>query len=694
MTKTKDKDAIVKRVRKCVEAAASADRDNRETGLDDARFIAGRQWTDKEKAARANRPTLTVNRLAGSYRQVTGDLRRTNPAINVMAADSDASPEVAEVIEGLVRHIEQASDATSVYEGTAEAAAACNIGWFRVLADYESDDSFDQELRLERIHNSFSVYCDPAARQPTRADARWLAITEEMDLEDFEAAYPDARVTDAPYDGTTDRLISWQNGETVLVAEYFWKEPQPVTLSLMPDGSVKEGEQAGAIRTRVAQRERVMWAKVSGTEVLEGPQEFPSRYIPVIAVTGEELDLGGEVARSGVATHAKDAQRVYNYWSSTSMEVIALQPKAPWLLTPAQVAGLETYWKQAHTENIPYLPYNPDPDAPIPQRATPPVPSAAILTEIARAGDDIKATTGVYDAALGARSNETSGKAIAARQQESDLSTSIYADNMGKAVAQCGRILVDMIPRIYDTPRTVRIVGKDDVEQMVSVNFAPDPVTGQPQVDPRTQQPIPVLPLTIGKYDVRVSVGPNYSTKRAETAANMVEFVRAYPNAFPLVADLLAKNQDWPDADQFAERFKALLPPNARKPEDMSPEEQQQFAQAMQQQQKQAQIGEAMAQADLQVKQATAAEKMAKAQATVMDAQRPEAAPEQQDPRAAEVELRQALASIAETLARAGLLRAQTEETEAKTLKTTVDALTPPPPPVQPSAAGSARSAR
>lgn len=669
--------ALVKRVRACIEDAATADSANRETGLDDARFIAGQQWTDLERAERDGRPTITINQLAPAFRQVTGDLRRTNPAINVMAADSDASAEVAEVIEGLVRHIEQASDASSVYEGTAESAAACGIGNFRVLADYADADTFDQELRIERIYNSFSVYWDPAARHPTRSDARWVAITEEMDEEDFKAAYPDATLSDAPYDGTTDRLMTWRKAETVLVAEYFWKEPEPFTLYLLDDGTTTDKKPADGrrvVKERASSRDKVMWAKVSGMEVLEGPQEFPSRYLPVIAITGEEIDLGGEVVRSGVATHAKDPQRVLNYWSSTSMEMIAQQPKAPWLLTPEQVAGHEDIWRRANRENLPYVIYNPDKDAPPPMRQAPPMPSAAVLTEIARATEDIRSTTGIHNAALGARSNETSGKAIQQRQQESDLSTSVYADHMGKAVEQCGRVLVDMIPRIYDTPRTLRIVGKDDVEKMVQVN--------QQVFDP-AQGVVDVNKLTVGKYDVRVSVGPNFTTRRQETAQAMVQFVQAYPNAFPLVADLLAKNQDWPDADQFAERFKAMLPPQARKPEDMGPEEQAMAQQAMQRQQEQEQIAKAGAVADIKVKEATAAEKMARAQAAMQP--QPGAAPEApQDPRAMMLELQEASARVQEILARVGLIGAQTRKAEADTLKTTVDALTPPPPPAAP----------
>lgn len=546
---------IVKLAVSRMKEAVEADRDNREEALDDLNNIAGRQWPETIAKDREdnNRPVLTVNRLPQFTRQVTGDLRNMNPSINVVAGDQEASEEIAEVIEGLVRHIQYRSDASSVYERAAESSAQCGMGYFRIRADYEDDMSFNQEILIETIHNPFSVYFDPRAKMPTREDADYCFITEMMPLEEFNKAYSGKSAVDVDVDGQTDGIEYWMEGDEVIVAEYLWKEPFEITIGLLPDGRVIENPQAihNAVKTRKVQSHKVMWSKVSGKDVLEGPQELPCSYIPVVAVMGEELYVGQEIVRTSVIRFAKDPQRLYNYWRSAQTELIALQPKAPYLVTPKQVAGFETFWNEANDSNRPYLPFNPDEKAGIPQRATPPVASQGMMQEVLTASEDMKATTGIYDASLGNRSNEQSGVAIRQRQLESDVSTSIYADNMAKAIHIAGKIIVEMIPKIYDTARVVRILGKDDAEKMVPVNGIQMTLDG----------PMQVNPLNVGKYDVKVSVGPNYSTKRQETAENMIEFVRAFPAAAGVVGDLVAKHMDWPGADEFSERLKKVLPP-------------------------------------------------------------------------------------------------------------------------------------
>lgn len=586
-----------------MDEAVDADRENREEALHDLESLAGHQWPDDIRQSRESegRPCLTINRLPQFVRQVTGDIRNMNPSINIMPGDGDASSEVAEIYEGIIREIQYRSDASSVYERAGESAAACSMGYFRVRTEYEDDTSFNQTIRIETIHNPFSVYFDPKARMPTREDAEYCFVTEQMRREDFEKAYPNAATVDMDNDAETDGLEHWQDSGSVVVAEYFWKEPDEYEIGMTETGQIVRNPSPPLmfVRKRKVRSHKVMWAKISGKEVLEGPQEIPSRFIPVIGVMGEELHVGDRVQRTSVIRFAKDPQQLYNYWRSAQTELVALQPKAPYLVTPKQVAGFETFWNQANDSNRPYLPYNPDEKAPgVPQRATPPIASQGMMQEVMTAAEDLKGTTGVYDAALGNQSNEKSGVAIRQRQMESDISTSIYADNVAKAVAHCGRVIADMIPRVFDTNRLVRILGKDDAEKLVEVNGLQMTLDG----------PQPVNSLTTGKYDVKVSVGPNYTTKRQEAAESMIEFVRAFPAAAPIVGDLVAKNMDWPGADDFAERLKKALPPQFRDPEDMTPEEQQQMQAAMQQQQRAEQMQQAMQEAEIRKTMAEAEE--------------------------------------------------------------------------------------
>lgn len=608
---------IILAARTRLDEAIEGDRENRKEGLDDLKMLSGDQWDETEESLRvaAKRPVITINRLPQFVRQVTGDIRKLNPAVKVLPADQNASKSVAMLNEGLIRQIEYSSDASAVYEGSAESAAQCGIGNWRIRADYEDEDSFNQEIKIERIFNPFAVYWDPSAREPTRADANYCFITDQMDAKEFERAYPKADRDDVGYDGETDGMQHWSAEGEVVVAEYYWKQPKKVTIYQLADGSVTEEKPGESVKTRVTERQQVMWAKVSGTAILEGPKEIPCKHIPVVAVVGEEMHAGDRIVRTSVIRFAKDPQKVYNYASSTQTEVVAMQPKAPYIGTLKQFNGLENIWKQANTSTLPFLPYNPDEKAPgRPQRETPPVASQGLSQEIMRASEDMKSTTGIFDAGLGNRSNENSGVAIRQRQMESDVSTSIYTDNLAKSIAHSGRIMVDMIPKIYDTHRVLRIVGDDDQEQMVEVNGA--------QIYGPDGGVIPPLKLQGGKYDVRVSVGPNYTTRRQETQEGMMQFVQSFPQAGALAGDLIAKAMDWPDAEKLANRLKKGLPPGVIGPDEMDEEEQQGALVEAQQiiQQLQQQI-EAMAQApEMRKAEAEATEAEAQAQEAGFDA--------------------------------------------------------------------------
>ncbi len=572
--------------------AKEFDADSRKRSLDDLRVLNGKDhWEQQIKDRRKGKgqPCLTINRLPQFVRQVTGDIRRMNPNIRIIPGDKDATKQVADIYAGLIRQIEQDCDASATYEQAAESAAACSMGTFRVLTDYVDDSSFDQEIKIERIRNALSVYFDPASQKPTREDSGYCFITEKMSVEKFKDRYPNAADADASHDTLTDGLHNWHEEGAIVVAEYFWKEPVARTLVELPDGETVfkddiEGDfDLSELRTRTVNSHQVMWAKISGSDVLEGPKRMPGKHIPVIAVTGEEWDIGDEVYRSSVIRFAKDAQKSYNYFRSAAAETVAVQPRAPYIGTLEQFAGLEKYWAAANIDNQAFLPYKPDPQAPgAPQRQQPPVSSQGFSQEAIMASEDMKATTGIYDAALGEQSNEVSGVAIRQRQVESDVSTSIYTDNMAKAIRHCGRILVSMIPEVYDTQRVIRILGEDGKDALEKIN---DAVIEGGKV-------IPVNSLSLGRYDVRIDVGPNYSTRRQETAEGMMSFLQAFPGASGIIGDLVAKAMDWPDAEKIAERLEKMLPPNVRNQDGLTPQELQAQQQAMQQQQQQMQMAQ------------------------------------------------------------------------------------------------------
>lgn len=613
--KSNDK-AILKLALEQFSEADTVDQQNLEAAAGDLEFATGLgQWDEADKAQREKdgRPMLTINRMPQFIRQVTGDIRRTNPSVRITAGDNDATKETAEIIEGLVRNVEQSCDASSIYERAAESAAACGIGHWRIRADYEDDYSFNQTVFIESIPNPFAVRWDGASKDPTRKDARYCFILDAMPKDAFEAEYPKASSDGWVSESTNASTATWGGGDTVTVAEYFWIEKEPVTIYLLVDGSTVEDEPVDPLMVadkRKTTRNKVMWAKMTAQEILDGPRELPGKHIPVVSVVGEETHVGESTVRTSVIRYAKDAQRMYNYWRTSQTELVALQPKAPYLVTPAQIAGHEATWKRANVANLPFLPYNPDDlKAGAPSRAAPPQASQGMSQEVAMAADDMKATTGIFDAGLGQQGNETSGVAIRQRQMEGDIATSIYVDNLSKSIAHCGRIIVDMIPEIFDTTRVVQILGRDEESQMVQLNVPVQDEVGQTfyQNDLRT-----------GRYDVRISTGPNYSTQRQEAAESMTQFVQAFPAAAPLIGDLVAKSMDWEGADQIADRLKAMLPPGmAESGDGLTPEQQEHLMRqqmAAQQAEQQQQQLQAMAQ-EIEMRKADAEAQEAEADA-------------------------------------------------------------------------------
>jgi len=601
------------------------ERENRELAEEDFRFVAGDgQWSEtvKEERENAGRPCLTQNRLPVYIAQVMGDARQNKPAIKIRPVDEGSDIETAEIMEGIIRHIEADSDADVSYLTALQHACEGGFGHWRVLTDYCDEYSFDQDIKVERIPNPFSVYWDNNSTHVCRADAEWCFVTEWLTTEAYDREYPEdeGEVRDWEQDSTISRYGTWLDGQhRVRISEYWRKVNETVTISQIPDGQVLEGKIEGAVQTRESVKVKVERYVLSGDKVLQGPEEWPGKHIPIVSVYGPEEFIENRVRYRSLIRHAKDAQRMYNYWQSSITEKIALAPKAPFIGTVEQFKGLEHIWNKANDLNVPFLPYNPDPNAPsaVPQRQSPAAINAAEIQQSNQSIDDIKATIGIFDASLGARGNETSGRAILARQREGDTATFAWIDNLARAIEHTGRILVDLVPKIYDTQRVIRIVGEDESETPIMVNEVniTNAWTGEYEV---------LNDLSVGKYDVRVSVGPSYATKRVEAAESMMSFIQAFPAAAPVAGDLVAKAMDWPGAEDIAKRLKTMLPPEIAD-EELSDEEKQQreqqmqVAQAEQQEEKekqdamfQAELGKAVA--EMRVDMAKAAKSMAEAE--------------------------------------------------------------------------------
>lgn len=606
---------ILKRAKKHYDLAVTAESENREEMLDDLRFSALDQWPEDVKKERKNRPMLTLDHTGQAVRRVLGDIRQSLPAIKIDPVDDGADKDTAEVFEGLVRQIEYQSRAQSVYMQAAETQVKMGYGAWRVITKYNEFDTFEQDIVIKPIKNAFSVYFDPAAQEVTKRDGRFAIVTEWVSVDQFEEEYG-KKVDKSDFAGAESSNYEelWFEDNKVRVAEYWCKEKITRDLVSLSNGMTvevdsisEEDMQAYAAQGVTPVRERkvdsyvIKYYKITGSEVLE-ESEWPSRYFPVVPIYGSEDIIDGRTHYRGVVRAAKDPQRLYNYWNSAAAETIALQPKAPFVLTSKQIKNHKKFWDVANTENLPYLPYDPDPQAPPPQRQAPPSMQNGLLQQASIASEDIKAATGIYDASLGAKGNETSGIAIQSRQQEAEIQNSVFLYNLAAAIEQTGQIIVDLIPQYYDTQRIIKIRGEDDSQKDVTINnpiYTPDGMKIEND-------------LTRGKYDVRVTVGPNYKTRRAEAAASMVELASVFPQIVQVAGDLVAKNLDWPGADEIAARLKKLLPPGLVEEED--PQVIAQQRQAAMVQQRQAQIAEAKEIAELKNKQADTSKKVTEAQ--------------------------------------------------------------------------------
>jgi len=565
----KDLNTILSEARERYEYAVDAERLNLDHAIEDLDFASGEQWDNSLRSERESegRPCITINRIPQFVKQITGDIRQNAPRIKIIPVDSQGDAKIAEIRAGIIRFIENSSNAGYVYAATAEKSTICGIGHIRVKPIENQDDIFNPDLIIEAIQNPLGVVWDPDSRSITREDANYCFVVESMTEDSFKKRFPKAVYTswdDITKRYSTSNSISWADPTGVLVCEYWCKKPIERIIVRLQSGEIldvtdrteQEIQSLPVIDMRRASGYKIMQYLMSGAEILQEPITWPGKYIPIVPVIGEEIFNGNKCYRHGIVRFAKDAQRMYNFFRSAEIELVQLQNKAPYLATPANVENYEGDWSQANKRALPYILFNPDPLMPgfTPQRQQPPVSSSGMSNQIALAAEDMKATTGIYDAALGKQSNETSGRAILARQSEADTSTYVYLDNLRYSIKHVGKILNDLIPIYYNAERSVRML---DVKGDISAAFVSVPI-----VDPNTGQIIAYEnDITVGKYDVAVETGPGYTTKRQQTAEQLIQLMQTMPDVAPKIADILIGSLDINEADEIRKRLQEFYNP-------------------------------------------------------------------------------------------------------------------------------------
>jgi hypothetical protein len=575
-----DSDDVIERAKKRFQLAENYWRDIYKLAEEDLKFRTGDQWPEdiKRRRDQDGKPSLTINKVGPAVRQVTNDQRQNRPSLKFSPVDDQADIETAKIRQGLARHIERRSNADAAYDTAFEQAATGGIGFWRLITDYCDPVSFDQEILIKRVPNFMSAYLDPSFQESDGSDASFGFIVDKMSREKFKAEYPKAELSKddiwGAHEGNED---GWVDKEECRVCEYYEKTFKEKELYQLSDGSTllkEEYEELIAelgglppgidiVQVRKTILPQIKWYKINGEEILE-ETDIPGEFIPIIPTLGDEYYVNGKRVLSGIVRPAMDPQRMYNYWASSETETIALAPRAPFIGVEGQFEGHESKWATANTQSHAYLEYKAKDingqAVPPPQRNAYEPPVQAITQARMLASDDLKSTTGIYDAALGAKSNETSGIAIQRRNAQAQTSNFHLIDNLTRSIRHTGVIINAWIPVYYDGPRVGRIIGEEGEEEVVRLNE-----------EFKHKGKMVTYRMDVGKYDIAVETGPSFATKRQEAAAAMLDLTKSYPNLFPIIGDLMVKSLDIPGAHEMAERLKKVAPPGVIENKDQAP---------------------------------------------------------------------------------------------------------------------------
>lgn len=555
------------------------DRDNRIAAIEDKEFSAGNQWDPVVLKHREGLPNLVINSVPQFTAQLVGDWREDRNAVKVLPGE-DGDVEVADVRASLIKSIEYKSRANRVYDNAFESVVQCGDGAFRVAVEYAADDVFDQDIFIRPIDDALSVVWDHMSVDPTGRDANHCFVDDPMPRKEFKRQWPDHDPSELGEDAyKTMRNENWCDNESVKITEFWRMIERDRLLVMFEDGSTRVVEAEDDIeelvskhglpvRNRIAPCRYAQMHLVTGFSVLEGPFEYKLDRLPVVRMSGRVVNITGKRIRYGLVRFMKDSVRLKNFWRSVAAEQLGYAPKAKWIAPESAVEGREKEFRNAHLSRDPLMIYNDDAtEAP---QLLPPAPvEGALLNEAAANNQDMKDVTGIHDASLGIKSNETSGRAIMARQREGDIASLTYYDNGNASILEAGDVINQLISQIYDGTRTIRIIGEDEEASLVKINDPEDPESPD---------------LSVGKYDVAISTGASYTTRRVEAAQAMMEAVQAWPQLLEVAGDLVVKSQDWPGSQELSERLKKTIPPQLLG-EDEQPEIPQEVQAQMQQMQ-------------------------------------------------------------------------------------------------------------
>ena len=562
-----DESGVIDAAKDFLRFCTDDDSNNRVEALEDLKFAGGDQWPVEIQNSRLleSRPYLTINKVDAYCRQIENQQRQQRPRMKAHGMNTESDEKVAEVITGILRHIENQSDADAAYDNAFSYAVRMGWGYWRVIHDYPNPKSMYQELYIKRIENPFMVYFDPNSTEPDGSDAERCLITEVISKESFRKMYPGADDGGGfNARGTGDSQSEWITKEDIRIAEYFYTVRTRTKLLLLSDGTTcYESEKPSesemlekdiyVVSTRETIKKQIKWAKLTGMEVLE-ERDWAGKYIPVIPVYGQQLIVDSKRKKFGLTRMAKDPQRMYNFWSTALTESVALAPKAKFLLAEGQDEGHEMEWNQANIKSMPVLRYKQTDSegrpAPTPTRIQPEPPPSGIVTALEGLNADLMAVVGIYDPSQLPNGNQ-SGKAINGMQQQTDMTNFHYYDNLTRSIRQCGRVCLDLIPYVYSEERVLRIIGVDGKGELTPINTKTVDENGVEKV---------LNDVTVGEYDIVMETGPGYASRRQESLEQLLQILPADPDLMKKAGDLIFRSMDFHGADIIADRLAAANP--------------------------------------------------------------------------------------------------------------------------------------
>jgi hypothetical protein len=595
--------AIWEEAKDRLQIASEHETDNRRRAKEAALFVEGQQWDNTPSTSISqDEIELTINLTSAMVTRVLNNIKQQRPRGKCHPVGEGADIEIAEIYNGLGRHVETRSEASVAYDTAADCAITSGVGYFRLVAEYVDARSFQKDLRILPIRNIFTVDMDPGAIMPSGADATWCLVSMKMKRQEYKRRYPDAKNVQWNSVGRDEERLNWEDKEEIRLAEYFRIREREEKLYLIraADGSEmvryrselprRRRENDGAMivdiddvaerfkkagakleGSRDSVKRQVEWFRLNGLIVIER-QQIPGSYIPVFRVEGNVRDIDGKVRRRGMVEAMMDPQRMVNYGEVAKIKRLGLAPKAPWVGAEGQFDGHDE-WDDANQKAYSKLVYKPviietssgPVPMPPPQRQPPTQIEQGFAEFVQGMRSNLLAVAGMpNEPGQDQQGQVVSGRAIKRRQWLSDQSHYQYYDNLTLAIAQCWRVMVEWFPFYYPEPgRVQRIIGEDSTPSMVTLNQK----TQEPGPDGQAIERIK-NDLSVGRYDVVMDTGPGYETKREEGAENLIDLLQVGPLAEIIAKtgpDLVFRSIDHPYMQELADRLMASNPEGLQK---------------------------------------------------------------------------------------------------------------------------------